>query len=73
VGQIGVQAAKILGAGRIVGAGRNPEALEAAKDLGADETVTLGNGDDAKALKAAAGDGFDVVLDLVYGAPFLAA
>lgn len=72
VGQIGVQAAKILGAGRIVGAGRNPDALETAKDLGADDTVTLG-GDDAKALEQAAGDGFDVVLDLVYGPPFLAA
>jgi NADPH:quinone reductase-like Zn-dependent oxidoreductase len=28
---------------------------------------------DAAALKAEAGDGFDVVLDLVYGQPFLAA
>jgi NADPH2:quinone reductase len=73
VGQIGVQAAKLLGAGRIVGAGRNPEALQTAKTLGADELVTLGDGDDARALENAAGDGFDVVLDLVYGAPFLAA
>ena len=64
VGTIAVQAASILGAGLVVGAGRNREALEKTRDLGAD---------DAAALKSAAGEGFDVVVDLVYGDPFLAA
>jgi NADPH:quinone reductase-like Zn-dependent oxidoreductase len=73
VGRIAIQAAKILGAGRVVGAGREPWALEELGDLGADATVTLGQGDDGAALKAAASDGYDIVIDTVYGAPFLAA
>lgn len=73
VGRIAVQVAKLLGAGRVVGAGRNPDALEQARVLGADATVQLGGDDDAQALRAEAGDGYDVVLDLVYGKPFLAA
>jgi NADPH:quinone reductase-like Zn-dependent oxidoreductase len=73
VGHIAVQVAKLLGAGRVVGAGRNPEALQKAVELGADATVQLGGDDDAEALRAHAGDGYNVVLDLVYGKPFLAA
>ncbi|WP_231973834.1 MULTISPECIES: zinc-binding alcohol dehydrogenase family protein [unclassified Mycobacterium] len=75
VGRIAVQVAKLLGAGRVVGAGRNPDALEQARALGADATVQLGGDDDAESLRAEAGDagGYDVVIDLVYGKPFLAA
>lgn len=73
VGHIAVQAAKLLGAGRVVGAGRNPDALEHARELGADATVRLGGDDDTEALRAESGDGYDVVIDLVYGKPFLAA
>ena len=73
VGSIAVQAAKILGAGRVVAAGRNKDALEKTRDLGADALVELGGDDDAQALKEEAGDGYDVVLDMVYGEPFLAA
>jgi NADPH2:quinone reductase len=73
VGRIGIQVAKLLGAGRVVGAGRNPDGLEQARALGADATVQLGGDDDSAALRAEAGEGFDVVLDLVYGKPFLAA
>ena len=73
VGRIAVQAAKLLGAGRVVGAGRNPDELKEAAELGADATVQLGQGDDAEALRAEAGDGYDVVIDTVYGKPFLAA
>jgi NADPH:quinone reductase-like Zn-dependent oxidoreductase len=73
VGSIAIQAAKILGAGRVVAAGRNPEALEKVRDLGADACVRLGTGDDADALQKEAGDGFDVVIDPIYGDPFLAA
>lgn len=73
VGQVAVQAAKILGAGRIVAAARHQEALQAVEALGADALVTLGQKDDATALKSKAGEGFDVVIDPVYGAPFQAA
>jgi NADPH2:quinone reductase len=73
VGHIAVQAAKILGAGRIVAAGRNKDALERTRDLGADAIVPLGGDDDAEALKAQADGGYDVVVDMVYGDPFLAA
>ena len=75
VGQIAVQAAKLLGAGRVVAAARNPEWLERTRFLGADATVSLaGDGDHTAALTAAAGDGgFDVVLDPLWGAPAVAA
>lgn len=73
VGNIAVQAAKILGAGRVVGAGRSREGLERARQLGADAVVELGGDDDAGALKAEIKDGYDVVVDMVYGEPFLAA
>jgi len=45
VGQVAVQAARLLGAGRIVAAGRRADALERARELGADETVVLGDQD----------------------------
>lgn len=73
VGNIAVQAAKILGAGRVVGAGRNQQGLARARELGADAVVALGGDDDAAALRAEVKDGYDVVVDMVYGQPFLAA
>ncbi len=75
VGTIAVQAARILDAGRVVAAGRDEDALAKTRELGADATVQLGGDDDAGALRSAAGQdrGFDVVLDMVYGDPFLAA
>ncbi|HYI18694.1 MAG TPA: zinc-binding dehydrogenase [Solirubrobacteraceae bacterium] len=75
VGQIAVQAAKLLGAGRVVAAARNPEWLERLPGLGADATVSLADeAGRAEALKAAAGDGgYDVVLDPLWGAPAVAA
>ena len=73
VGQIGVQAARILGAGRVVAAARSEEGLRRAAELGADATVTL-TGDDADALREAAGEGgYDVVLDPLWGEPATAA
>jgi NADPH:quinone reductase len=41
VGQVAVQAAKLLGAAHIVAAGRDPKGLERALALGADEAVRL--------------------------------
>lgn len=72
VGRVGVQAGKLLGAGRVVGAGRDRASLEEVRALGADEVVVL-EGDLGEALRAAAGDGYDVVLDAVFGAPLEAA
>jgi NADPH:quinone reductase-like Zn-dependent oxidoreductase len=74
VGQIAVQAAKLLGAGRVVAAARNPESLERSRGLGADATVSLAGEDHAATLREAAGDGgFDVVLDPLWGPPAVAA
>lgn len=73
VGSIAVQAARILGAGRVVGAGRSEQGLARALELGADAVVQLGGDDDAGALRAEVRNGYDVVVDMVYGEPFLAA
>jgi NADPH2:quinone reductase len=68
-GLIAVTAAKQLGAGRVVAAGRNHAALDRAKRLGADATVDLAAGDFVAAYRAAAGGPVDVVIDNVFGAP----
>lgn len=74
LGQIALQLARILGAGSVVGAARDAAALERLRASGlADAVVALGSNDDAAALKAVAGEGFDVVLDGVCGPPLLAA
>ena len=74
VGQIGVQAAKLLGAGRVVAAARDEAALARAGELGADELVPLDGDDLAGALRSASGgDGFDLVLDPLWGEPAVAA
>lgn len=73
VGRIAVQVAKLLGAGRVVAAARDAGALREIERLGADASVVLGGDDDAQALKDAGGNGFDVVIDPLYGAPFEAA
>ena len=68
-GLIAIQRAKQRGADRIVAAGRHLERLERARELGADETVTL-SGD----LRAACGgDGPTVVIDPLWGEPVAAA
>jgi NADPH:quinone reductase-like Zn-dependent oxidoreductase len=70
-GKLAVQIAKILGAGRVIAAGRNPQQLEAAKSLGADTTIQIdAPGENlVKAFAAVAKDGIDVVLDYLWGAP----
>ena len=75
VGQIAVQAAKLLGAGRVVAAARSEEGLEHARELGADATVQLGDGEGLPAAlrEAAGGDGFDLVHDPLWGEPAQAA
>jgi NADPH2:quinone reductase len=74
LGQIAVQAAKLLGAGRVVAAARSQEALERSLELGADATVRLDPGDDLPAAMSDAAEGrIDVVIDPLFGAPFAAA
>ncbi len=74
LGQIAVQAARLLGAGRVVAAARSPEGLERCLELGADATVRLGAQEDlAKAFGEAAEGRIDVVLDPLFGEPLVAA
>jgi NADPH:quinone reductase-like Zn-dependent oxidoreductase len=67
-GQLALQSARILGAGRIVGAARG-QALEQVAALGPDAVVDLaaGLGIDA-GLAAAAPGGYDVIVDFLWGA-----
>jgi NADPH:quinone reductase len=74
VGQIALQLARHMGAAVVVAAARNLPALERLRAHGiADEIVQLGTGDDLQALKGAAGKGFNVVLDAIFGPPAEAA
>jgi NADPH:quinone reductase-like Zn-dependent oxidoreductase len=74
LGQIAVQAAKSLGAARVVAAARSQQGLDHAVGLGADAAVALDRPDDLPARLAEAGDGrIDVVVDPLFGEPFAAA
>jgi NADPH2:quinone reductase len=74
LGQIAVQAAKLLGAARVVAAARSQEGLERCLELGADAAVRLGETEDLPAALAdAAGGRIDVVVDPLFGEPFVAA
>jgi NADPH:quinone reductase-like Zn-dependent oxidoreductase len=73
-GQMAVQVAKRLGAGRVVGAGRDVGRLATLPGLGADATVALTDDADttAKALAKEAAE-VDLVIDYLWGAPTAAA
>ena len=74
VGLVAMQAARLFGAGRVVAAGRRPEALERARRLGADAVVSLESDDLAAAFREACGDdGPSLVIDPLWGAPVVAA
>lgn len=76
VGEIGVQAARLLGAGRVVAAARSEESLRHAEAIGADAVVRLGErprAEIAAAIDEAAEGRVDVVLDPLWGEPALAA
>jgi NADPH:quinone reductase-like Zn-dependent oxidoreductase len=77
VGQVAVQAARRLGARRVVAACRSDEAQTRASRNGADAVVPLVDGEDADELAgrlAAACDGpVDVVVDPLFGVPATAA
>ena len=69
-GTMAVQVAKLLGAGRVVGAGRDRERLNALTTIGADAVVQLTHDAEAtaKALAAAAAE-VDIVIDYLWGKP----
>jgi NADPH:quinone reductase len=75
LGQIALQLARYLGAGKVVAAARSHDTLQGLVSRGiADASVTMvGGADDVAALKDASNGGFDVVLDLVCGQPLLSA
>jgi NADPH:quinone reductase len=77
VGTVAVQLAKLMGAARVVAAGRDRERLERARSLGADSTVELGDGLGADELRdrfsEAASGRLDVALDPLWGEPARAA
>ncbi len=71
-GKLAIQIAKLLGAIRVVAAGRNPEALNSLRDIGADATISLSLPDPELReafLREAAESGFQVVIDYVWGRP----
>ena len=71
VGRVAVQAARLLGAARVVAAGRDEQRLRRTLALGADEAVHLDGGDDlVERLRAACGgDGPTLVVDPLWGEP----
>ena len=70
-GKLAVQIAKILGAGRVIGTGRNEKSMKQIKEVGADAVVDLKQSDEqlAEAFKREAGEGYDVILDFLWGHP----
>jgi NADPH:quinone reductase len=77
VGLAAVQLAKLMGAARVIAAGRDRGRLERAQSLGADATVELGDDHGAEELRdrfgeAAAGR-LDIALDPLWGEPARAA
>jgi NADPH:quinone reductase-like Zn-dependent oxidoreductase len=71
-GQLAVQIAKLLGAKRVVGVGRNERVLAKLDEFGADATIQLDQAADAlkDAYASEMGEvGFDVILDYLWGEP----
>lgn len=74
LGSIAVQVAKIIGAGRVVAAGRDDRALAHAQELGADAIVDLKEIDGlTERIREASRGTLQVVIDPVWGAPAVAA
>jgi NADPH:quinone reductase-like Zn-dependent oxidoreductase len=71
-GKLAVKIAKLLGAGRVVAAGRNEQVLRMLPEHGADATIRLEASEDElrERFASAAGEsGFQLVLDYVWGRP----
>ena len=71
-GKLAVQIAKLLGAGRVIAAGRNSEALSTVRTLGADAVIRLDQTDHdltAAFAREAGNAGYRVILDYLWGRP----
>jgi NADPH2:quinone reductase len=70
-GRLAVKVARLLGAGRIVATGRDDDQLREVRAIGADTVINTAIPDDAlaRAFTDARGDGYDVVLDYLWGRP----
>ena len=70
-GRLAVKVARLVGAGRVVGTGRDDAALAEVRRIGADEVINTAVDDDAlvQAYADAKGDGYDVVVDFLWGRP----
>ena len=71
-GKLAIQTAKLLGAGRVIAAGRNEEVLKTLAELGADSIILLDESGSelSQAFAREAGTkGFDVVIDYLWGRP----
>jgi NADPH:quinone reductase-like Zn-dependent oxidoreductase len=70
-GKVAIQIAKLLGAGRIVGTGRDKTGLGLIRQLGADAAIDLNQPDQSitNAFHQEAGKGYDLILDFLWGHP----
>jgi NADPH2:quinone reductase len=68
-GKLAIQIAKLLGAGRVVAAGRNEEILSTLPSLGADATIQLDQPHEQLVKAFSQEPGFHTVLDFVWGKP----
>ncbi|MBD3142296.1 quinone oxidoreductase family protein [Microbispora bryophytorum] len=70
-GRLAVKVARLLGAGRIVATGRDDHQLREVRAIGADAVINTAVSDEAlaRAYLDARGDGYDVVLDYLWGRP----
>jgi len=69
-GTMAIRVAKLLGAETVVGAGRDPERLNALTAIGVDRTVQLtDDGDATAAALADAAANVDIVIDYLWGKP----
>lgn len=73
VGQLAVQAARLMGAGRVIAAARSEGALERSIRQGADAVVNLGGADLSERFKHAGEGRIDLVIDPLWGEPAVAA
>jgi NADPH2:quinone reductase len=71
-GKLAVQIAKMLGASRVVAAGRNPDALASLSVLGADTTISLNQPRESLTeafRRENSARRFDVIIDYLWGTP----
>jgi NADPH:quinone reductase-like Zn-dependent oxidoreductase len=73
VGSVAVQAAKLLGAGRVIAVSRAGERLDRMRERGADAVVDVEGDDLTERLREAAGGDVDVTIDSLWGEPAVAA